>query len=117
MKCKDCDCLFEVHSEDSAALMPCAGCSDCHGFRFPKFKFVDEDKTREYFEVTTEAMQYHWGEGSRYLKSAQNQTVGRNGLLWAGEILVDGEWQFVGEFRTGKEAKKAVIDAYCKAII
>ena len=115
MKCSDCGCDEQIHSEDWAALMPCAGCSDCHGFRLPKFKFVDEGKTREYFEVTTEAMQYHWGAGSRYLKSAPNQAVGRNGLLWAGEILVSGEWKFVGEFRTGLEARKAVVKAYLEA--
>lgn len=117
MQCKDCGCSFEVHSADSAALMPCAGCRDCHGFTFPKFKFVDEDKTREYFEVTTEAMQYHWGDGPRALASSPTGHVGRNGLNWAGEILVKGVWKFVGEFRTGREAKAAVIEAFKKEIL
>lgn len=80
-----------------------------------KYKFVDEDKTREYFEVTTEAMQYHWGEGVRYLGSAPNQMVGLDGKLWSAEVLRNKKWFYVGSFKTGREARKAVIEAYAEA--
>lgn len=116
MRCSDCNCELEVHSEDGAALMPCAGCRECHGFTFPKFKWEDAGY-REDLETTTEAMQYHWGEGARFLASAPNQTVGRTGLKWAGEILVNGQWQFVGEFRTGREAKAAVVEAFQRQVL
>lgn len=75
-----------------------------------KFKWEDVGE-REYFELTTEAMQYHWREDARYLASAGG-VAGSSQNPWLSEIKVNGKWIFVGAFRTGREAKAAAIAKY-----
>lgn len=83
-----------------------------------KFKWEDIDY-REYLEVTTKCLQYHWtgprdkdGCGySRWLVSA-GRSVGSQEKPWIAEIKSADEWVFVGEFRTGREAKAAAIKAF-----
>jgi hypothetical protein len=77
---------------------------------------------REYFEVTTERMQYHWtgprdedDRGySHWLKSA-GCPVGSKATPWVAEIKPADEWVFIGEFRTSREAKAAAIAAFSRA--
>lgn len=81
-----------------------------------KLKWQDVDD-REYLEVTTERLGYHW-TGSRgentyghWLASA-GRSVGSKKTPWVAEFKPADEWVFVGEFHTGREAKAAVIKAY-----
>ena len=111
VKCRECGCALEVHSEDSAALMPCVGCQNCHGFRFPKYKWEDAGK-REWFELITEAMQYHWHP--KFYRGYN----GTDPAYWEGEVLQirnkQRTWISVGKFKYAGEAKAAVIAAYEK---
>ena len=36
MRCDECGCEENVHSEDDAALMSCVECRECSGFKHPK---------------------------------------------------------------------------------
>jgi hypothetical protein len=66
----------------------------------------------EFFETTTEAMQYHFSKTCRYLESAERLIEAG----WVGEIYVNDAWQYIGLFTTRSDAKAAVISAYELAI-
>ena len=81
----------------------------------PKAKYKWEDVgEREWFETTTEEMQYTYNSDGMYLRSAG--VVGTKELPWHAEIKNLGEWKFIGSFHTGREAKYAAIAAYEKRI-
>ena len=75
-----------------------------------RYKWTNEDYPREWFETTTERMQYHYGAG-RYLASAP-RLVGTKELPWVAEYKPHDKWLFVGEFHTGREARQAAISAF-----
>jgi hypothetical protein len=51
MKCTECGCVEEVHSEDQAALMPCSGCRNCSGYKSRLPRQAGEETVTGSFEV------------------------------------------------------------------
>ena len=84
-------------------------------------KWEDVDY-REYLEVTTERLQYHWagpreedGGYGVWLTSA-GRSVGSKETPWVAEVKPADEWVFVGEFHTAREAKAAAVEAFVATI-
>jgi hypothetical protein len=59
MICAECGCKEEVHSEDWAALQPCVGCFDCHGYE-PKQETLPKPKSEKGVRVRAHCTFCDW---------------------------------------------------------
>ena len=73
-----------------------------------KFKWEDVGE-REYLELTTEAMQFHWHESGFWRNPTTGEFVILGNHKWVSEILVNGKWKTVGKSKTAQEAKRTCI--------